>query len=159
MRRARLILVALFFVLALIAIAVWPRPGPKVKLAVTPLGPSPDGSAQFIVGVTNQSSRMTEALVGRAVAVSQGGTAIVDEQRLVLAPASGMLVAVPVPGAGTSSWTLDVFGRQAPGRIESSVRVVGWRLKLLRSPYSPDFEHWKEVQMEIPRQLTNGLSQ
>ncbi len=159
MRRAKLILAALFIALALIAIAVWPGRGPEVKLAVTPLGASPDGSAKLIVAVTNQSSSMVEALVGRAVPVSQGGTAIADEQRVVLAPASGTLVAVPVPGGGTSSWTVDVFHRQAPGRVESTVRVVGWRLKLLRSPYSPDFEHWKETRLEIPRPLTNGLRQ
>jgi len=158
MRRLRLILVVIPVLLVLIAIAVWPRRAPTVELSVTPLGPSPDGSAKFVVGVTNNSSRMIEALVGRAVPVLQGGTAMADDQRVVLAPASGIWVAVPVPG-GTSSWTLDVFHRQAPGRVESTVRVVGWRLRLLRSPYSRDFEHWKEIQMEIPRQLTNGLSQ
>jgi len=158
MRCVHVILVVLFVLLVLIAIAVWPSPAPTVKLSVTPLGPSPDGNAKFIVGVTNNSSKMVEALVGRAVPVSQGGTAMMDDQRVVLAPASGISVAVPVPG-GTTSWTLDVFHRQAPGRVESTVRVVGWRLRLLRSPYSPDFEHWKEIRMEIPRQLTNGLSQ
>ena len=156
MRRVRLILLVLFVLLVLMAIAVWPSSAPTVKLSFTPLCPSPDGSAKFIVGVTNNSNKMIEALVGRAVPVSQGGTAMMDDQRVVLAPASGIWVAVPVPG-GSSSWTLDVFHRQAPGRVESTVRVVGWRLRLLRSPYSRDFEHWKEIQMEIPRQLTNQI--
>ena len=153
MRRVGLIVAAIVVLLGLIAVALRPGAAPKVNLSVSPLGPSPDGTARFMVGVTNNSSGTLEVLVGRAF----GPTGVVDEQRAVLPPMSGSLVAVPVPG-GTSPWTLAVFHRRRDSRVESILRGAGWRLGLCQAS-SPDFAQWKKIQIEIPGQPTNGLSQ
>ena len=148
MRRVGLILAVLFFLLALISIAVWPSAGPKVKLSVAPLGPSAQDSAKFTAGITNNSQRSREVLAARGVPTDRG-LVMADDQE-VLGPRSGTLVPIQVPG-GTSSWTLIVSHRGHDGRVEATLRSVGWRLRLLRSPYSPEFAQWKEIRVDIPR--------
>ena len=149
MRPVKLVFLAIFVLLVLIAVAIWPGPAARVKLSVTPLGPSADGSAKFILGVTNNSHRTREVLAGRGVPVMDGGTVMADDQRVVLGRASGTLVAVQVP-AGTSSWTLIVWHRQCDGHVESTLRTVGWRLGLCQA-YEWEFAHWKEIKVNIPR--------
>ena len=149
MRRVGLIALAILVLLALVAIAVRLGPAPKVELSVTPLGPSAGRSAKFVIGVTNHSRGTREVLAGRGVPVMEGRTVMADDQRVVLGPGVGTLVPVQVP-AGTSSWTLVVWHHQVDGRVETALRLVGWRLKLCQ-PYSSELMRWKEIKVEIPR--------
>jgi hypothetical protein len=142
-----------YFILVVVALwiafALWPGPAVRVRLSLAPLGPSVDGSAKFIVGLTNNSYKWMDVLVGGAAPDWQGGMALRDEQTLVLAPRSGMRVAVPVSG-GTSSWAVAAYYRLHMGYAESHLRLVGWRLKLC-GPYSPEFAQWNDIKVDLRR--------
>lgn len=149
MRRRVVIMLAVCFLLGLIAVASWPGPPTGVKLSVTPLGLSSGDRAKFIVGITNNSHRTREVLAARGIPTDRGMVMADPHQRAVLGPGSGTLVTVQTP-QGTSSWTLIVWHRGHDGRVESTLRSVGWRLKVCRA-YSSEFARWTEIKMDIPR--------
>jgi hypothetical protein len=94
---------------------------------------APDGTAKFMVGVTNSSHSALAFLVGLDMATSNGQTALTSEQQVVLRPMSGRQVGIDLTGE-TLPWPLAVYYQRRPGPVEKWAKILGARLKLYTFP-------------------------
>jgi hypothetical protein len=139
----RLIILIVVGIFAIVIAAIWPSRGWAPSFSVVPIGRTvaPNGTAKFMVGVTNSSRSTLAFLVGLDVTTSSGQTALASEQQVVLRPKSGTQAGIDLKGQ-TLPWPLAVYYQRRPGPIEDRVRSFGVWLKLC------GFPGWEKVAVD-----------